>query len=73
MAIGPQVPQRQAVMVREYLTSAEYQRDANRLAVEGWRVTETTHGRTTHNIFQLWWRGRLFARRERIIVTYTRP
>jgi hypothetical protein len=57
----------QPVIIREYRTRRQYERDANKMARQGYPVQSTTEGHTSKNFPQLILSGELFMPRRRII------
>jgi hypothetical protein len=63
------------VLVRVYKNQSEYQRDAQRLSVEGWRVVSVTEQEQRSGcirIVLLWFLALLWKPKPRILVTYNR-
>lgn len=62
-------------MVRTYKNTDQYQRDAAKLAQQGWRVVNTVERRPRAGcarIILLWWLTLLRPPRPELVVTYAR-
>ena len=61
-------------MVREYKDTRAYQKEANKLGRQGWRVQNVVEGHPMGSVMKRWLKGELLFRNhmKRLIVTYTK-
>ena len=61
-----------SILVRRYQTDAEYQKDANKLAKDGYTVTSTTSEQPRSGCLRILTLGILFKPKPVLIVTYSK-